>query len=58
MKIQDGEITIETHDPTRLFESLPGWLSELGIQVTEMHTMDESLQALFNALMKMHRGEL
>jgi hypothetical protein len=41
-----------------LFENLPRWLSELGVQVTEMHTADESLQALFNALMKMHRGEL
>jgi len=26
--------------------------------VSEMHSADESLQALFNSLMKMHRGEL
>lgn len=58
VEIQNGQITVESQNPTRLFEKLPGWLSELSVQVSEMHTADESLQALFNALMKMHRGEL
>lgn len=57
-EIEHGLLTVETQDPPRLFENLPRWLSELGVQVTEMHTADESLQALFNALMKMHRGEM
>ncbi|HEY4263455.1 MAG TPA: ABC transporter ATP-binding protein [Schlesneria sp.] len=51
-------VTVATKQPARLYEQLPGWLKDSGIEVTEMHSADESLQALFNSLMKMHRGEL
>jgi ABC-2 type transport system ATP-binding protein len=55
----DGDIvTISTQHPRSLYEKLPGWLREWGLQVSEMRSADESLQALFNSLMKMHRGEL
>ena len=57
-RIVDGALTVATQNPSRLFENLPGWLTKNGLTVTEMHSADESLQALFNALMKMHRGEL
>ncbi len=57
-RIVDGALTVATQNPSRLFEQLPNWLAKSGLTVTEMHSADESLQALFNALMKMHRGEL
>lgn len=57
-RIAEGTLTIATQNPSRLFEQLPNWLKKSGLTVTEMHSADESLQALFNALMKMHRGEL
>ena len=57
-RIVDGDLTVATQNPSRLFENLPDWLTKNGLTVTEMHSADESLQALFNALMKMHRGEL
>ena len=54
-----GEIvTISTRNPAVLYEKLPAWLQDWGLAVSEMRSADESLQALFNSLMKMHRGEL
>lgn len=58
VRIADGMLTVATQQPGRLFEQLPGWLKESGLQVSEMHSADESLQELFNSLMKLHRGEL
>ena len=55
----DGDtVTISTRHPRSLYEKLPGWLRDWGVHVSEMRSADESLQALFNSLMKMHRGEL
>jgi ABC-2 type transport system ATP-binding protein len=56
--IQGDVMTLGTHQPTILYEKLPGWLSELKMTIWEMKSADESLQELFNSLMKMHRGEL
>jgi ABC-2 type transport system ATP-binding protein len=58
VKIVGDLLTVATQRPGRLYEQLPGWLAESGVKVTEMRSADESLQALFNSLMKMHRGEL
>jgi ABC-2 type transport system ATP-binding protein len=58
VRIADDGLTLTTHQPGRLYEQLPRWVSELGIEILEMRSADESLQALFNSLMKMHRGEL
>jgi ABC-2 type transport system ATP-binding protein len=56
--IAGDTVTVSTQRPATLYEKLPGWLHEWGLQVSEMRSADESLQALFNSLMKMHRGEL
>jgi ABC-2 type transport system ATP-binding protein len=58
VRIEDGMLTVATQQPGRLFEQLPGWLKASGLEVSEMHSADESLQELFNSLMKLHRGEL
>jgi ABC-2 type transport system ATP-binding protein len=57
-RIVDGALTVATQQPGSLYEKLPGWLAEAGLQVSQMQSADESLQSLFNSLMKMHRGEL
>jgi ABC-2 type transport system ATP-binding protein len=36
---------------------LPKWITEHRLQVNELKTADDSLQTLFNSLMKIHRGE-
>jgi len=58
LSIQGDTLTLATQQPGLLYEKLPGWVSDLGVTVLEMKSADESLQALFNSLMKMHRGEL
>jgi len=58
VRIDGDTLTVATPQPGVLYEKLPGWLAEMGVNVSEMRSADESLQALFNSLMKMHRGEL
>ena len=58
ISIEGETITISTQHPATIYEKLPDWLRDWGLQVSEMRSADESLQALFNSLMKMHRGEL
>ncbi|HEY2249771.1 MAG TPA: ABC transporter ATP-binding protein [Planctomycetaceae bacterium] len=57
-RIVEGALTVATQQPGSLYEKLPGWLAEAGLHVSQMQSADESLQSLFNSLMKMHRGEL
>jgi len=58
IRFDDGLLTVATHDPARLLAELPAALAESGIQVSDVSSADESLQALFDSLMKIHRGEL
>lgn len=58
LRIDQNQLVVSTRHPLKLYEQLPGWLAEKGISVEEMHSADESLQALFNSLLKIHRGEL
>ncbi len=58
LRIDHDQLVISTRHPAKLYENLPAWLAETGITVGEMHSADESLQALFNSLLKIHRGEL
>lgn len=58
LKIDDHQVAVATHHPSRLFSQLPGWIAHSGIEITEMRSADESLQGLFDSLMKIHRGEL
>ncbi len=58
IRISGTAVTIATRHPGELLSSLPALVAEQGIEITEVHSADESLQALFNSLMKIHRGEL
>jgi ABC-2 type transport system ATP-binding protein len=57
-RIDREHLIVSTRHPARLYEQLPSWLEETGIQIQELHSADESLQGLFNSLLKIHRGEL
>jgi len=58
LRIQNDRLTVTTYQPGKLYDQLPDWLKDEEIEIFEMHSADESLQALFNSLMKIHRGEL
>lgn len=58
LRIDQNQLIVSTRHPLKLYDQLPSWLAEKGISVEEMHSADESLQALFNSLLKIHRGEL
>ena len=58
VSIADSKIRVATSQPARFFELLPAWITDLNVQVFELNSSDDSLQALFNSLMKMHRGEM
>ena len=57
LQIESDRLTMATHHPAHVFSELPGWLSETGIRVWEISSAEESLQALFDSLMRIHRGE-
>lgn len=54
-----GEVVIlTTRDATLLSSRISEWIHDGELRVYEMRTADDSLQSLFNSLMKIHRGEL
>ena len=52
-----GQLTVTTSQPADLYEQIP-ILSEQGIEILEMHSGDDSLQAAFDSLLSIHRGEI
>lgn len=51
-------ILLTTRDAAALSTRLAAWVTEGLHVIHEMRTADDSLQSLFNSLMKIHRGEL
>jgi ABC-2 type transport system ATP-binding protein len=51
-------VTLTTRDASALSSRISKWIQEDDLRVFEMRTADDSLQSLFNSLMKIHRGEL
>jgi ABC-2 type transport system ATP-binding protein len=58
LRIDGPSVTVATRRPAELAKQLPLWLTEARIEVSEMRSTDESLQGLFDSLMKIHRGEI
>ena len=57
--LSQGEtVNITTRNGAVLAERISVWVREDGLKIFEMKTADDSLQSLFNSLMKIHRGEL
>ena len=53
-----GQITIATRSAAELYNQLARRLVESGVRVFRVSSTDDSLQSLFNSLMRIHRGEL
>lgn len=51
-------LKVRTLNPAELCAQLPELISDHRMHVSRVRSSDDSLQALFNSLMKMHRGEL
>lgn len=51
------ELVLATKRAAVVYEHLPAWLAGSGVRVREMRSADESLQALFDSLLRIHRGE-
>jgi len=58
IRFADGGETllVETRCPAAIYARLPQWIEGSGIQIRELRSTDESLHALFNSLMRIHRG--
>jgi ABC-2 type transport system ATP-binding protein len=57
LRVRDGELAVSTRSPMAIYQKLPGWVAETGIRVEELRSSDESLQTLFDSLLRIHRGE-
>jgi ABC-2 type transport system ATP-binding protein len=56
---EDGEgLTIITRKTLEVYQQLPAWIEDQQVVIREVTSSDESLQALLETLMKVHRGEL
>lgn len=54
----ESQLAITTSTALKLYEYLRSEIAPTPMLVTEMHSADESLQEVFNSLMRIHRGEL
>jgi ABC-2 type transport system ATP-binding protein len=58
LRYADDGLVVSTRSPLAVFQHLPGWLKASDVRVEEMRSADDSLQNLFNTLMRIHRGEI
>lgn len=58
LRVEEGKLIVSTQQPNLLFPLLPAWVEEEGFRISEITSAHDSLEALFNSLLKIHRGEL
>ncbi|MCP4191433.1 MAG: ABC transporter ATP-binding protein [Planctomycetaceae bacterium] len=58
LKIETDQLIASTRHPSRILAELPTWVTHDQIEIYEIRSADESLQELFNSLLKIHRGEI
>lgn len=51
------QLSVTSNQPLKLFEFLRAEAASGNIVISEMHSADDSLQEVFNSLMRIHRGE-
>jgi ABC-2 type transport system ATP-binding protein len=54
--IDPSQLLLSSRSPGSVYRRLPELIRSAGTQVYELHSTDSSLQALFDALLKIHRG--
>jgi ABC-2 type transport system ATP-binding protein len=52
----EEELVIGTCSPVTVYQRLPEWTADAGVQIQELRCSDDSLQALFTSLLQIHRG--
>lgn len=52
----DNWLEVSSHSPLAVYNALPRLVSEHGVQIHEIRSADDSLQTLFDSLMRLHRG--
>ena len=53
----DGQsLVVSTRSPATVYAKLPEWIAETDIQIDDFRSSGESLQSLFDSLMRIHRG--
>lgn len=52
----DDGLHASSHHPLAVYNELPSLVSTRGIRIREIHSADDSLQSLFDSLMRLHRG--
>jgi ABC-2 type transport system ATP-binding protein len=51
------QLKVALRDPVALFSRLAGWIDEDGLRIDRFQTADGNLTALFESLLRHHRGE-
>ncbi len=51
------QLRVALRDPAKLFEQLAAWIDEDGLDIDRFQTTDGNLTALFESLLRHHRGE-
>lgn len=55
--IEPDTVAVSSRRVRELIKELPRWVQEEGITISEMQSPDDSLQAVFSSLLRIHRGE-
>lgn len=58
VKLSGDDLLVGTRSPAALYARLPEWISSSGVRVRQLRSTDDSLQALFDSLLRIHRGEV
>jgi ABC-2 type transport system ATP-binding protein len=60
VRFEDGRSTVilSTRSPATVYGKLPQWSAEVNARIVELRSANESLDALFSAVMRIHRGEI
>ncbi len=52
----EAEVVLGTRSPAAVYARLPEWIAETGVRVRQVRSTDDSIQALFASLLRIHRG--
>jgi ABC-2 type transport system ATP-binding protein len=58
IRLDQDQVVVSTHRPSQLLAELPRWVAEGKLELQEVRSSNESLQSLFNTLLRIHRGEI
>lgn len=58
VRLTDGGqgLVLATASPAIIYNRLPEWIADADVRIDELRSTDDSLQALFDSLLRIHRG--